>query len=161
MSYSALNEAFDLFEVDPNDETMALNLRQVLEKGHVDASEIDYINAHGNGIKSYDITETNAIKQVFNELAYNIPVTSIKPVTGHPISTTSIFQIITSLLAMKHSVIPPTINIEEPAPECDLNYVPDHFLRKEVRTVLINVHGFGGRLTSMIVNKFLSEGSHH
>ncbi len=91
VSYSALNEAFDLFEVDNNNETMALNFKQVLEKGHIDISEIDYINAHGNGIISYDITETNAIKRVFNELAYNIPVASIKPVTGHSISTTSYF----------------------------------------------------------------------
>ncbi len=159
VSYSALNEAFDLFEVDNNDETMALNFRQVLEKGHVDTKEIDYINAHGNGIISYDITETNAIKRVFSELAYNIPVTSIKPVTGHSISTTSVLQIITSLLAMKHSTIPPTMNVENPAPECDLNYVPNYFLRKEVQTVLINVHGFGGRITAMIVKKFLSERS--
>jgi 3-oxoacyl-[acyl-carrier-protein] synthase II len=157
ISYSALNEAFELFEVDNNEETMALNLKQVLERGHVDAREIDYINAHGNGIKSYDVTETKAIKRVFGELAYHIPVASIKPVTGHSISTTSVLQMITSLLAMKYDMIPPTINLENPAPGCDLNYVPNHFLRKEVRTVLINVHGFGGRLTTMIMRKFLAE----
>lgn len=155
VSYSALNEAFDLMEVDKDDETMVLNFKEVLEKGHVDINEIDYINAHGNGIVSYDIMETNAIKRVFGDLAYSIPVTSIKPVTGHSIAPTSIYQIITSLLVMKYGIIPPTININNPAPGCDLNYVPNHYMNKEVQISLINTHGFGGRLTALMVRKFL------
>ena len=154
VSYSALNEAFDLFGVDSNNGTMTQNFRQVLKKGDMVYEEIDYINAHGNGILTYDISETQAIKEVFGELAYNIPVTSIKPITGHSLSAIGIFQIITSLLTMKHSIIPPTINVKNPAPECDLNYVPDQFLRKEVQTALINAHGFGGRITAIIVKKF-------
>lgn len=156
VSYSALNEAFDLMEVDKNDETMALNLKQVLEKGHIDASDIDYINAHGNGIISYDIIETSAIKRVFGDLAYNIPVASIKPITGHAIGPTPVWQIITTLLAIKHNIIPPTINIRNPAPECNLNYVLNHFLEKRIRTALVNVHGFGGRLTALALRKFSS-----
>jgi 3-oxoacyl-[acyl-carrier-protein] synthase II len=152
--YSALNEAFDLIEVSPDNGTMSLNFRQALKRSSVDIAEVDYISAHGNGILSYDISETNAIKEVFGELAYNIPVTSIKPNAGHSISTTGIFQIITSLLAIKHGVIPPTMNVEEPAPECDLNYVPGHFLKKEVKTALVNVHGFGGRITALVVRRF-------
>ncbi len=154
VSYSALNEAFDLLEVDNNDETMALNLKQVLEKGHIAITEIDYISAHGNGIISYDIMETNAIKRVFGEMAYNIPVTSIKPVTGHSISAMGIWQMITSLLAMKKGIIPPTINIQNPDPKCDLNYLPDALLKKEVQTAIVNVHGFGGRLTAIALRKF-------
>ncbi len=156
VSCSALNEAFDLMEVDKNDETMALNLKQVLEKGNIDANEIEYINAHGNGIISYDIIETSAIKRVFGDLAYNIPVTSIKPITGHSIGPTPLWQIITSLLALEHNIIPPTINIQDAAPECDLNYVPNHFMEKSIRTVLVNVHGFGGRLTALALRKFSS-----
>jgi 3-oxoacyl-[acyl-carrier-protein] synthase II len=159
VSYSALNEAFDLIEVSPENEIMALNFKQALRRGSIDITEVDYINAHGNGILSYDISETNAIKKVFGELAYNIPVTSIKPNAGHSLSPTGIFQIITSLLAVKHSIIPPTMNLENPAPECDLNYVPHQFLKKEVQTVLINAHGFGGRLTALIVRKFSPEKS--
>jgi 3-oxoacyl-[acyl-carrier-protein] synthase II len=153
VSYSSLNEAFDLMEVDKDDKTMVFNFKKVLEKGHVDINEIDYISAHGNGIVSYDIIETNAIKRVFGDLAYSIPVTSIKPVTGHSIAPTPMWQIITSLLAIKYNIIPPTINLKNPAPGCDLNYVPNHFLRKGVDTVLINTHGFGGRLTTIIVKK--------
>ena len=154
LGYSAGNEALNLFGVETQNGTMALNFTKVLEKTHIDIKEIDYISAHGNGILQYDIGETDAIKQVFGELAYNIPVTSIKPITGHSISVTGIFQIISSLLAIKHATIPPTINIENPDPRCDLNYVPNYFLRKEIQTVLINAHGFGGRLTTLIVRKF-------
>ena len=154
VSYSALNEAFDLMEVDRNDETMALNLKRVLVKGHIDASELEYINAHGNGIASYDIIETNAIKRAFGELAYNIPVTSIKPITGHSIGPTPLWQIITSLLAMKRSIIPPTINMQHVSPECDLNYVPNHFMEKSIGNCVVNVHGFGGRLTALALRKF-------
>jgi 3-oxoacyl-[acyl-carrier-protein] synthase II len=154
ISYSALNEAFDLIEVGVDHNIMALNFKQALERGHIDIREMDYINAHGNGLLSYDINETKAIKEVFGELSYNIPVTSIKPITGHSLSATGIFQIITSLLIMKYNIVPPTINVENPAPECDLNYVPNQFLEKKVHTALINAHGFGGRLTTLIISKF-------
>jgi 3-oxoacyl-[acyl-carrier-protein] synthase II len=155
LGYSALNEAFDFIEVDTDNQTMVTNFKRVLEKANIDMKEIDYINAHGNGMVSYDISETKAIKQVFGELAYNIPVTSIKPITGQSLSATGIFQIITSLLAMKHHIIPPTINLNDPAPECDLNYVANHFLKREVQTALINAHGFGGRITALVLRNFL------
>jgi 3-oxoacyl-[acyl-carrier-protein] synthase II len=153
LSYSSLNEAFDLEQVDPSNETMVLNLQQVVKKGNIDIGEIDYINSHGNGLLSYDIGETMAIKKVFGDLAYNFPVTSIKPITGQSIAPTPLFQIITSLLVMKYGIVPPTININNPAPECDLNYVPNHYISKEIQTALINTHGFGGRLTALIVRK--------
>jgi len=154
LAYSSLNEAFDFVEVDSNCETMAMNFKQVLNRAKMEIKEIDYINAHGNGMLSYDINETEAIKSVFGELAYQIPVTSIKPVTGQSFSTTSIYQVITALLAIKNSLIPPTINIDNPAPECDLNYVQNFSLKKDIQTALVNTHGFGGRLTALIVGRF-------
>jgi 3-oxoacyl-[acyl-carrier-protein] synthase II len=147
VSHSASNEAFDIIAIDPDIATMVLSFEQVLKRGNIDIKEIDHISAHGNGILPYDINETQAIKKVFGELAYNIPVTSIKPVTGHSISVTGIFQIIASLLAMQQSLVPPTINVQNPAPECDLNYVTDGYIKTKVRTVLVNAHGFGGRIT--------------
>ncbi len=155
ISYSALNEAYDLVEVGPEYIDMANNFKLVLQKGGIDIKEVDYINAHGNGLLSYDINETKAIKEAFGELAYNLPVTSIKPITGQSLSAVGMFQVIVSLLVMKHGIVPPTINIENPAPECDLNYVPKHFIEKKVNTAIINAHGFGGRLTSLIIKKFL------
>ena len=155
LSYSSLNEAFDFVEVDGDCETMARNFEQALKNAKLDIKDIDYINAHGNGMLSYDINETNAIKRVFGEIIYNIPVTSIKPVTGQSFSATGIFQIIASLLAIKEKVIPPTMNLNDPAPECDLNYVPNSSIKREIGTALINTHGFGGRLTAFIVGKYL------
>jgi len=155
LGYSARNEAFDLFGIETDNGVMANNFNQVLSNSNIDIKEIDYINAHGNGLLLYDVSETEAIKKVFGELAYNIPITSIKPITGHSISSTGVFQIITSLLAIKEGIIPPTINLENPDPRCDLNYVPNHFLKREVQTSLINGHGFGGRLTALIVGEFL------
>ena len=157
LGYSAANEAFDLFGIETDNGAMANNFRQVLNNANTDIREIDYINAHGNGLLPYDVSETEAIKKVYGELAYNIPVTSIKPITGHSISSTGIFQIISSVLAIKHGIIPPTMNLENPDPRCDLNYVPNHFLQKEVKTSLINGHGFGGRLTALIVRKCLTD----
>ncbi len=156
LGYSSANEAFDLFGIETDNGAMPHNFNQVLNNSHIDIREIDYISAHGNGILSYDIDETEAIKKVFGELAYNIPVTSIKPVTGHAISATGIWQMMTSLLVMKNGIIPPTVNIQNPAPKCDLNYLPKGFLKKDVETVLIHAHGFGGRLTALIVRKFFS-----
>src|SRR4030042_3104808 len=112
LGYSAGNEAFDLFGIETDNGTMAYNFRQALDNTNIDIKEIDYINAHGNGLLPYDISETEAIKKVFGELAYNIPVTSIKPITGHAIAVTGINQIITSLLTIKHGIIPPTLNLD-------------------------------------------------
>jgi len=158
LSYSSLNEAFDFIEVDSSCEAMALNLEMALKKAKLDINDIDYISAHGNGILSYDIVETEAIKKVFGESAYNIPVGSIKPVTGHSISPTAIWQVVVSLLAIKNKIIPPTINIDNPDPKCDLDYVTKGFIRREVNNALINVHGFGGRLTALIVSRFSQDG---
>jgi 3-oxoacyl-[acyl-carrier-protein] synthase II len=159
LGYGSLNEAFDFIDVDTSSETMALNLAMALKKASLDIREVDYISSHGNGILAYDILETEAIKRVFGELAYSIPISSIKPVTGHAISATGIWQIMACLLAIKNGTIPPTINIENPDPKCDLDYVSNGFIKKEVQAALINTHGFGGRLTSLIIARFLPDKS--
>lgn len=154
LGYSSANEAFDLYGISTNNGSMVYNIKETLRRSKIEKTEIDYINAHGNGILSYDIDETISIKEVFGELAYNIPISSIKPVTGHSIGVSGVWQVITCILAIENGVIPPTINLENPSPECDLNYVPNQFLRKEVSTALINAHGFGGRLTTLLLRKF-------
>lgn len=156
LGYSSANDAFDLFGVNTGNGTMVYNFKRALNNCLLEVKNIDYICAHGNGILQYDVNETETIKTVFGESAYNIPVTSIKPVTAHAISVTTIWQIVASLLAIKYGIIPPTINVENPDPRCDLNYVPRCFLRKEIETVLINAHGFGGRLTTLLIRRFFA-----
>jgi 3-oxoacyl-(acyl-carrier-protein) synthase len=102
----------------------------------------------------YDINETLAIKRVFGELAYRIPVTSMKPITGQSFSVTGILQIITCLLAINKHVIPPTINHANPDSHCDLDYVPNSFRERDVSIALMNAHGFGGSHSVMVVSKF-------
>jgi len=153
LGYSSANEAF-IFGTQTDAETMAKAFRGALENAHIGPTDIDYINAHGNGIQNYDIGETETIKNVFGEYAYHIPVTSIKPNTGQSLSPTGVYQVITALLVMKNGVIPPTMNHKNPAPQCDLNYVPNHPLEKKVNMALINAHGFGGIHTVLIIKKF-------
>jgi len=156
LGYASANEAYNLFETENNGDTLSKAIEQSLTNAHLIPKDIDYINAHGNGLLEYDVNETLAIKKIFGELAYQIPTTSIKPITGQSFSVTGILQIITSLLVINKNIIPPTINHNNPDPKCDLDYVPNHFRKKDVHTTLMNAHGFGGSHTIMIVG----EGNH-
>jgi 3-oxoacyl-[acyl-carrier-protein] synthase II len=156
LGYSSTAEAF-MFGIRTDTEVMARAFKVALDKSHLIPGEIEYINSHGNGILSYDIGETEAIKRVFSDLAYKIPISSIKPITGQSLAPTGIYQVITSLLVLENGIIPPTTNHKSPAPQCDLNYVPNHYLRKDVNTALMNAHGFWGRHTVLIVGKLGKE----
>jgi len=154
LGYSALNEAY-MFGVKKTDvEVMTRAFKEAIGRFHIDLEEIGYISSHGNGILKYDIGETESIKKAFGELAYKIPVSSIKPVTGQSLSATGIFQVITGCLAIQKGIIPPTVNHKNPAPGCDLNYVPHHYLEKDVNVAMMNAHGFGGRHTILVIGKF-------
>jgi 3-oxoacyl-(acyl-carrier-protein) synthase len=142
-----------VFGTETNVDPMVIAFKVALEKAQLNIKDIDYINSHGNGILNYDIAETEAIKNVFGELAYQIPISSVKPVTGQSLAPTGIYQIITSLLVTRNGIIPPTINLENPAPSCDLNYVPRHYIEKDVNIALMNAHGFGGRHTVLVLGK--------
>jgi len=153
LGYSSLTEAY-LFGTKTDKEVMAKAFKESLDKSHLNLNDIEYINPHGNGILEYDVGETESIKIAFGELAYKIPISSIKPVTGQSLSATGIYQVITGLLVMENGIIPPTVNHKNPAPGCDLNYVPHHYLEKDVNVVMMNAHGFGGRHTVLVVGKF-------
>lgn len=127
---ASINEAHSLFDVELNGVALAYGLKKALVKANLNPEDIDYINSHGNGILIYDVNETMAIKNAFGESAYGIPINSIKPITGQSFSVTGILQIITCLLVLNNSLIPPTINHEIPDPRCDLDYVPHHFIKK-------------------------------
>ena len=153
LGYASVNEAYNLFEIENNGDTLSKAIQQSLTNAHLAPKDIDYINAHGNGLLEYDVNETLAIKEIFSELAYQIPITSIKPITGQSFSVTGILQIITCLLVINKNLIPPTTNHQNPDPRCDLDYVPNHFRKHNVNIALMNAHGFGGSHTIMIVGK--------
>jgi 3-oxoacyl-[acyl-carrier-protein] synthase II len=152
MGYSSVTEGY-MFGTKTDTEVMAKAFKQALDKCHLNPKDIQYINSHGNGILEYDAGETESIKRAFGEFAYKIPISSIKPVTGQSLSATGIYQVITSLLAITNNIIPPTTNHKNPAPGCDLNYVPGKYIEKDVNVAMMNAHGFGGRHTVLVIGK--------
>jgi 3-oxoacyl-[acyl-carrier-protein] synthase II len=153
LGYASGNEAYNIFHIDPVGNIAADVMKMALKNAHLKPEDIDYINAHGNGSPEYDLNETIAIKKVFGELAYRIPVTSIKPIIGQSFSVTGILQMATCLLVIDKGIIPPTINQTEPHPKCDLDYVRDQYRESEVNNALMNSLGFGGGHTVVIVGK--------
>jgi len=115
---------------------------------------VDYINAHGTSTYLNDKSETAAIKSVFQERAYDIPVSSNKSMLGHPVASAAAIELIISTLTLNSKMIPPTINYEYPDPECDLDYVPNVPRAKDVGTILSNSFAFGGQNASILVKKF-------
>jgi 3-oxoacyl-[acyl-carrier-protein] synthase II len=154
--YASGQEAYDLFEIDATGDTAAAVMRKVLENAHLEPLDIDYICAHGNGLLKHDLIETTSIKKAFGEPAYQIPVTSIKPITGQSFALTGILQLVTCLLIINKGIIPPTINHKRPQLHCDLDYVPGQFRRCQVNAALMKARGFGGSHTSIIVNRFVA-----
>ncbi|MCA9808855.1 MAG: beta-ketoacyl-ACP synthase II [Candidatus Dadabacteria bacterium] len=128
-------------------------MKAALHDGEVNPDEVDYINAHGTSTPLNDANETNAIKQVFGERAYKIPVSSTKSMTGHLLGAAGAVEAAFSVLALEHGILPPTINYEFPDPECDLDYVPNQAREARIRTVLSNSFGFGGTNASLIFRK--------
>ena len=115
------------------------------------ARQIDYISAHGNGLPDYDLVETRAFKTVLGPQAYNVPVSSIKSMIGHAMGAASAIQIVASCLTLQHGVIPPTINLETPDPECDLDYVPHQARVARVRRIILNAHAMGGTHSVLVL----------
>jgi len=125
-----------------------------IKEADIKNSEIDYINAHGTSTPYNDKFETLAIKNLFGNEAYNIPVSSTKSMTGHLIGGAGAIEAIVSIMALKDGFIPPTINYKKPDPECDLNYVPNEGINREINYVLSNSLGFGGHNTSLLFKKY-------
>jgi 3-oxoacyl-[acyl-carrier-protein] synthase II len=132
---------------------MAQTMRAALESAGKLPEEIDYICAYGPGHPSLDIVETDMIKRVFGRAAYSTPISSIKGVTGNPLSAAGPMQVIACGLALRHNLIPPTANLETPDPRCDLDYVPGPARKRTINTALINVRGLGGGNSSLVVQR--------
>jgi beta-ketoacyl-acyl-carrier-protein synthase II len=136
-----------------NGELLAVSIQRALADAGIEPAAIDYINAHGSSTPQNDRAETAAYKLVFGADAWQIPISSTKSVTGHPLGAASAIELIISALAIRHSWIPPTANLEEPSEDCDLDYVPQVGRSKELSYVLSNASGFGGLHSAVILRE--------
>ncbi len=154
LGYSATEDAYHI--TAPREDALGAieSMQRALESAGLQPEDIDYINAHGTSTRLNDISETKAIKAVFGEYAYQIPISSTKSVTGHLLGAAGAIEAIFSLLAIRDSVIPPTINYENPDPELDLDYVPNQARPQKLKYVMSNSFGFGGHNSTLILGGY-------
>ncbi|MGH7995670.1 MAG: beta-ketoacyl-ACP synthase II [Opitutaceae bacterium] len=143
--YAATCDAYHITQPDPEGRGLSLAMRRALESAAAAPADIDYINAHGTSTPYNDRFETLAIKKVFGEHARRVPISSTKSMTGHLLGAAGGIESVVAVKAIETGRIPPTINLEDPDPECDLDYVPNVARERPVRLVLSNNLGFGGQ----------------
>ncbi|MFZ5801883.1 MAG: beta-ketoacyl-[acyl-carrier-protein] synthase family protein [Candidatus Omnitrophota bacterium] len=154
IGYGSTADAYRLTDMDPEALGATRAVTLAMQKGGLRTRDVDYINAHGTSTQVNDSAETRVIKNVFADYAARIPVSSIKSMLGHMIAAAGVTEVIASVYTMKYHVIPPTINYEEPDPECDLDYVPLRAREAEVRVVLSNSFGFGGQNICLAIKRY-------
>jgi len=153
LGYAANGDAYHMTAPAPEGEGAARCMRLSLKDAGITRSEVDYINAHGTSTEYNDTNETQAIKKVFGEQAFKLAVSSTKSMTGHLLGAAGAVEGIFSVLALRHGIIPPTINYENPDPDCDLDYVPNQARKADIRVALSNSFGFGGTNACVIFRR--------
>ncbi len=153
IGYGHTNDAYHVSAPAENGYGAALCMRQALADAQLQVTDIDYINAHGTSTPLNDKSETAAIKTVFGEQAYRLPISSTKSMTGHLLGASGALEAVICTLVLQHQFIPPTINYETPDPECDLDYVPNQGRSASVKHILSNSFGFGGHNASIILSQ--------
>ncbi|MDM4718159.1 beta-ketoacyl-[acyl-carrier-protein] synthase family protein [Micromonospora sp. WMMA1363] len=151
--YASRSNAYHMTGLKPDGREMAEAIRQALAASRLDPSDIDYINAHGSGTRQNDRHETAAFKRALGDRAYQVPVSSIKSMVGHSLGAIGSIEVAACALALEQQVVPPTANLHNPDPECDLDYVPVTAREHRMRGVLSVGSGFGGFQTAMVITK--------
>jgi 3-oxoacyl-[acyl-carrier-protein] synthase II len=152
--YGSSADAFRMTDSHPEGRGAIACIQGALEDSGLAPEQIGYINAHGTSTQVNDLVETLAIKKIFGEGAYQVPISSSKSMLGHLIAAAGAVELIISIVALKRGVLPPTINYEVPDPECDLDYIPNVAREKKVDHILSNSFGFGGQNISLIASRF-------
>ncbi|HOQ08181.1 MAG TPA: beta-ketoacyl-ACP synthase II [Clostridiales bacterium] len=154
VGYGCTCDAYHITAPDPEGEGGIKSMQLALNDAGILPGDIDYINAHGTSTPINDPFETRVIKNVFGEHAYKLAVSSTKSMTGHLLGAAGAIEAIITVMALKDGIIPPTINLVNPDPECDLDYVPNNARKSDIRYALSNALGFGGHNSALIFRKF-------
>ncbi len=154
IGYGATGDAYHITSPAPEGEGAARAMNMAIKHAEINPSDIDYINAHGTSTPLNDKFETQAIKSVFGDYAYDVSISSTKGMTGHPLGAAGGIETIACVQSIKNGVIPPTINYENPDPECDLDYTPNTAKEKDVKIAMNTNLGFGGHNAIVIMKAF-------
>ncbi len=154
IGYGYTGDAYHITAPSPDGDGAIRCMRMAIKDAGLKPEDIDYINAHGTSTQLNDLTETIAIKKVFGDHAKRIPISATKSMTGHLLGAAGSTEAIFTILALRDGILPPTINYEEPDPECDLDYVPNVARRQHLNTGMSNAFGFGGTNATLIFKKF-------
>ena len=154
MGYGTSADAYHISAPDENGAGAVLAIQGALKDAALAPVDIDYINAHGTGTRLNDKSETLAIKKVFGESAYHIPISSTKSTHGHLLGAAGALEAIISIKALNASMVPPTINYANPDPDCDLDYIPNKGRKRSIRFLLSNSFGFGGHNAALVIGKY-------
>jgi 3-oxoacyl-[acyl-carrier-protein] synthase II len=152
--YGYNGDAYHITAPCPDGDGFIRCIRMALKDALLSPDDVDYINAHGTSTKLNDYVETLSIKEVFKEKAYKTPVSSTKSMTGHLLGAAGAIEAIFSVLSIRDQVCPPTINYENPDPECDLDYVPNTARNHAINVVVSNAFGFGGTNSALVFRRF-------
>ncbi len=152
--FGITSNAYHMTAPEPDATQSARAMKSALISANINPEEVDYINAHGSSTKLNGKAETLAIKKTFGRFAYDVPVSSIKSMIGHPLGAAGTLQAITNSLAIQNNIIPPTINYEYPDPDCDLDYVPNKARKKKVAIAMQNSAGFSGVNAALVLKKY-------
>jgi len=155
--YGITSEGYNIMAPMKDGEGMAYTMEKALQHAGIYKEEVDYINAHGTSTELNDRYETMAIKSVFGDLAYKIPVSSSKSMIGHTIGAAGAIEAIITILSIQNSILTPTINLDQPDPDLDLDYVPNQSREKEVNIALSNSFGFGGHNATLVFRKYIDK----
>jgi len=152
--YGATADAFHVTAPHEQGAGGSAAMRMALDSAKANMDELGYINAHGTGTPLNDQSETRAVKAAFGEMAYKIPISSTKSMTGHMMGATGALEVIFCVQAMREGVLPPTIHYETPDPECDLDYIPNEAREKKINLAISNAFGFGGHNAVLAIRKY-------
>ena len=154
IGYGYTGDAYHITAPSPDGDGAVRCMRMAIKDARLKPEDVEYINAHGTSTPLNDLTETIAIKKVFGDRAKKIPISATKSMTGHLLGAAGSTEAIFTILAIQDGIIPPTINYEEPDPQCDLDYVPNAARRQPLNIAMSNAFGFGGTNAALVFKKF-------